>query len=102
MAVNVPPVDILGYGPVREDLDSGQLGLVWGKASAFADSPEKVTATSDEMARSMSVSMNVMDLIQTSHQDVVISSPYFIPGETGIFAFGVLFQAGVQISFATY
>ena len=101
MAVNLPPVDILGYGPVREDLDAGQLGLVWGKATAFADSPEKVAATSDEMARSMSVSMNVMDLIWTSHQDVVISSPYFIPGETGVLAFGDLRKRGVKITILT-
>src|SRR5206468_389570 len=101
MAVNLPPVDILGYGPIREDLDAGQLGLVWGKATAFADSPEKVTATSDEMARSMSVSMNVMDLILTSHQDVVISSPYFIPGETGVLAFGDLRKRGVKITILT-
>ena len=32
MAVPLPPVDILGYGPIREDLDGGRLGLLWGKA----------------------------------------------------------------------
>ena len=101
MAVNLPPVDILGYGPIREDLEAGRLGLVWGKATAFADSPEKVTATSDEMARSMSVSMNVMDLIWKSHEDVVISSPYFIPGETGVLAFGDLRKRGVKITILT-
>src|SRR5205823_2373535 len=101
MAVNLPPIDILGYGPIREDLDAGRLGLVWGNATAFADSPEKVTATSDEMARSMSVSMNVMDLIWKSHEDVVISSPYFIPGDMGVLAFGDLRKRGVKITILT-
>ena len=64
MAVPLLPADILGYGPIREDLEGGRLGLLWGKASAFADSPDKVTATSDEMARSMSVTMSVMDLVR--------------------------------------
>ena len=63
MAVPLAPADILGYGPIREDFEGGRLGLLWGKASAFADSPDKVTATSDAMARSMSVTMNVMDLV---------------------------------------
>ena len=54
MSVNVPPFDILGYGPISDDLDAGRLGLVWGTAVAFADQPAKVMATSDEMARSMS------------------------------------------------
>ena len=101
MAVNLPSVDILGYGPIHEDLVTGQLGLVWGKATAFADPPDKVTATSDEMARAMSVSMNVMDLIWKSQQDVVISSPYFIPGETGVLAFGDLHKRGVKITILT-
>ena len=70
MAASVPPVDVLGYGPIREDLDAGRLGLVWGTANAYADSPAKVTATSDEMARSMSVSMNVMDLVMASKDEV--------------------------------
>src|SRR5207237_10051518 len=84
MSVQLPPIDILGYGPISEDLDAGRLGLVWGKAIAFADQPAKVTATSEEMARSMSVSMNVMDLVMASRTEVVISSPYFIPGPIGV------------------
>ena len=48
MALALPPIDMLGYGPISEDLDAGRLGLIWGKATAFADSPAKVTATSDE------------------------------------------------------
>ena len=79
MAAAPPPVDVLGYGPIREDLDAGRLGLVWGTANAFADSLAKVTATSDQMARAMSVQMNVMDLVMASQSDVTIASPYFIP-----------------------
>jgi putative cardiolipin synthase len=35
----MPPIDILGYGPISDDLDAGRLGLVWGTAVAFADPP---------------------------------------------------------------
>jgi putative cardiolipin synthase len=90
MSLKLPPSDILGYGPISEDLDAGRVGLIWGKATAFADPPAKVTATSDDMARSMSVSMNVMDLVMASTSEVVISSPYFIPGTRGVAAFGDL------------
>jgi putative cardiolipin synthase len=58
MQVTVPPIDILGYGPITDDLEAGRLGLEWGKATAFADSPDKVTAMTPEEARSMSVTMN--------------------------------------------
>jgi putative cardiolipin synthase len=101
MSLVLPPIDILGYGPISDDLDAGRLGLVWGKAVAFADKPAKVTATTDEMARSMSVSMNVMDLVMASRSEVVISSPYFIPGPMGVRAFGDLRKRNVKVTILT-
>src|SRR6202171_2947147 len=89
-SVALPPFDILGYGPIRDDLDAGRLGLVWGTAVAFADQPGKVMATSAEMARSMSAQMNVMDRVMESKSEVVISAPYFIPGSMGVREFGDL------------
>src|SRR5205823_4660321 len=32
MTLTLPPTDILGYGPIRDDLDAGRLGLIWGTA----------------------------------------------------------------------
>jgi len=101
MAVTLPPIDILGYGPLREDLDGGRLGLVWGKAMAFADSPAKVAATSDEMARMGSVTMNVFDLVVAAKSDVLLSSPYFIPGRMGTDAFGALRKRDVKVTILT-
>jgi cardiolipin synthase C len=101
MSVTVPPFDILGYGPISDDLDSGRLGLVWGTAVAFADQPGKVMATSDEMARSMSVQMSVMDRVMVSKSDVVISSPYFIPGPMGVQEFSDLRQRNVKVAVLT-
>lgn len=101
MAVTLPPIDILGYGPIREDFEAGQLGLVWGTARAFADSPEKVAATSAEMARSMSVTMSVMDLVSAANSEVVLSSPYFIPGEMGVQALGDLRRRNVKVTVLT-
>jgi putative cardiolipin synthase len=101
MAVPLPPVDILGYGPISEDFDGARLGLHWARASAFADSPDKVLATSDEMARSMSVSMSVMDLVTAAKHEVVLSSPYFVPGPMGVQAFGDLIRSGVKVTVLT-
>lgn len=101
MKLTLPPNDVLGYGPIREDLEAGRLGLIWGKATAFADSPAKVAATSDDMARSMSVSMNVMDLVMASSSEVIISSPYFIPGTRGMRAFDDLARKKVKVTVIT-
>lgn len=101
MALTLPPIDILGYGPVSDDFADGQLGLHWGRATAFADSPEKVAATSDEMARRMSVTMSVMDLVAAARSDVVLSSPYFVPGTMGVAAFGELTKRKVKVTVLT-
>jgi len=37
----LPPTDILGYGPIAEDLEDGRLGLTWAEAYVFADHPDK-------------------------------------------------------------
>jgi putative cardiolipin synthase len=100
-SVALPQSDILGYGPIRDDLDAGRLGLVWGTAVAFADQPGKVMATSAEMARSMSAQMNVMDRVMESKSEVVISSPYLIPGSIGVQAFGDLRKRNVKVTILT-
>lgn len=101
MSLVLPPVDILGYGPISDDLDAGRLGLVWGPAVAFADQPAKVTATSAEMARSMTVQMNIMDRVMTAKSEVVVSSPYFVPGQTGVREFADLRRRDVRIAVLT-
>jgi putative cardiolipin synthase len=101
MAVKMPPIDILGYGPITDDLDAGRLGLEWGKAVAFADSPNKVSATTPEQARSMSVTMNVFDRVRVAHSEVMLSSPYFVPGKMGVQAFTDLCERGVKVTVLT-
>ena len=97
MSVTVPPEDMLGRTPIGRDLDARRLDLVWGSAVALADQPQKVTATSVEAARAMSVHMNIMDRVAESKREVVISSPYFVPGETGVETFGEITKRGVKV-----
>ena len=101
MAVTVQPMDILGHHPISIEFDSGHLALVWGTATAIADQPAKVMATSVEEARSMSVQMNIMDRVAESTREVVISSPYFVPGTEGVQAFADLRQRGVRVVILT-
>jgi putative cardiolipin synthase len=58
-------------------------------------------ATSAEMARSMSAQMNVMDRVMESKSEVVISSPYLIPGSIGVKAFGDLRKRNVKVTILT-
>lgn len=83
----LPPVDALGYGPVGEDLDAGRVGLIWASARAFTDPPNKRDKMSPEEAREMSVSKEVRMQIWAAEHELVITSPYLIPGPLGIGAF---------------
>ena len=99
--VAVPPMDMLAQRPLGAELDAGRLALATGKAVAFADQPGKVMATSAEMARSMSVQMNVMDRVALAGRRVVLSSPYFVPGSMGVRTFAELRERGVDVVILT-
>ena len=92
----LPPVDALGYGPIGEDLDAGRVGLIWAPARAFADPPNKRDKMSPEEAREMSVSKDVRMKIWSAERELVITSPYMIPGPMGITAFQALGQRKVH------
>jgi putative cardiolipin synthase len=49
----------------------------------------------------MSVTMNVFDLVMVAQREVVLSSPYFIPGVMGVEAFSALRKRNVQVSILT-
>ncbi len=102
-----PPVnDVLGYGPIAGEFDDGRLGLVWATADAFADPPEKI----EQMARgggpvpamnTDSVRYNVLERIRMAQTEVVVTSPYFIPGNKGVAAMKMLRGRGVKLKVLT-
>ena len=68
------------------------MGLIWADAQAYADSPDKVigrvstygVAPIDDVD---SVRYNVIEMMRRARKDVVITSPYLIPGEAGLETF---------------
>ena len=87
-----PPNDVLGYGPIVNELDAGKVGLIWADAQAYADAPDKVigrvstygVAPIDDVD---SVRYNVIEMMRRARKDVVITSPYLIPGQAGLETF---------------
>jgi putative cardiolipin synthase len=98
----LPPSDILGYGPIREDLEDGRLGLIWGEARAFADHPDKPFdgAVGGELHET-SVTYNVLETIREARSEVLISSPYFVPGPHGMQLLRELRARGVKVTVLT-
>jgi putative cardiolipin synthase len=96
-----PPTDVLGYGPLAEDLDAGRIGLQWGIARAFADPPEKLLAMTPKVAYEMSVANDVMMTVWQAKEDLVLTSPYMIPGELGMQSFDNLHKHKVKVTVIT-
>ena len=98
----LPRTDILGYGPISEDLDNGRLGLIWGEAYAFADHPDKpFDGEAGGELEETSVTYNVFEALRKARKEVVISSPYLVPGNTGMALFRELRERGVRVTAMT-
>jgi putative cardiolipin synthase len=96
-----PAIDVLGYGPLSEDFESGQVGLQWGKARAFADPPEKLLSKTSKIAYETSVTNNVMMQVWQAKSDLVLTSPYMIPGDMGMASIRRLENEHVKVTMIT-
>jgi putative cardiolipin synthase len=98
----LPPNDVLGYGPIADDLDGGRLGLVWGDAYVFADHPDKPFEgeVGGELLET-SVTYNVFEAIRMAKKSLVASSPYFVPGPRGMALLKELRDRGVEVTVLT-
>ncbi len=100
------PNDLLGYGPIVEDLDAGKLGLIWTTAEAYADSPDRVigkqaTYRGVPLLDVDSVRYNVVEQLRRARKEVVVTSPYLIPGPAGLEVMREVRRRGVAISLLT-
>ncbi len=100
------PNDVLGYSPIADDLDAGKLGLIWTTAEAYADSPERVIGKTTSyggvpLLDVDSVRYNVVEQIRRARSEVMVTSPYLIPGKAGLEAMSEVRKRGVKISLVT-
>ncbi len=99
--VILPPTDVLGYGPIGEELDAGRMGLLWGAANAVADPPTKLRYMTADEALATSVTMRFWTQLLTAENDVLLTSPYLVPGERGMEAFEALRKRDVSVTLLT-
>ena len=99
--LTLPPNDILGYGPLGEELDAGRMGLIGRPARAFADPPSKVTDQTDDAALASSVTMDVLKAMFKAKHDIYVVSPYLIPGARGMKALRDVRARGVKVTILT-
>ncbi|MEW6706694.1 MAG: phospholipase D family protein [Pseudomonadota bacterium] len=103
-----PANDVLGYGPVSGELEDGRLGLVWARAEAFADPPSKIRGLRPEddpevvaLQEAMGAHYNVLGEMRRAQREIVMTTPYLVPGDSGMALMRELRGRGVRLRVLT-
>ena len=75
--------DPFGLATVEFELAAGRLSLTFANASVFADAPAKI-ARKDRDENLATVTRSTLEAFESAQREVVIASPYFIPGPIGL------------------
>jgi len=71
--------DSLGQPAIGPQIDAGRIQLQLAAVRVVADSPRKADADNESPADGVVMNGN-LDLMQSAHSEVLIASPYFVPG----------------------
>jgi putative cardiolipin synthase len=80
-------------------LAAGSDGLFWGKGRLLVDDPEKATRPPED-TRGHLLPQLASEIAQPRH-DLLIVSPYFIPGDAGVAWLRTLVEQGVRVTVLT-
>lgn len=99
-AARVMPTAPPGAGTIAEDIQAGRLQLIWAPSALLVDAPSKIAPEDGEESEETVVS-GLLNLIDTTRSDLLIVSPYFVPGERMMQTFTALRERGVHVRVLT-
>jgi putative cardiolipin synthase len=85
---------------LRRELDAHLLKLVWAPATVLADRPAKI-ASDQSPDQEDTIANNIAALMRSAQQEILVVSPYFVPGKEGIALMRELIARGVHIRVIT-
>jgi cardiolipin synthase C len=95
-----PPLDervAAGDGNwLAHELDAHDLQLTWVAATVLADRTGKIASESTP-DQEVTIATNIADLMRSAQQEVIVISPYFVPGKSGVALIRALSERGVRI-----
>ncbi len=89
--------DVLGHPPVSVQLAAGRLLLTEGDGRVVSDVPEKITYDDPEASFADSVSQRTIAMLYGARREVLMVSPYFVPGQAGLALLREQAARGVQV-----
>lgn len=82
------------------DLKQGRLTLVWARATVLADKPSKILSEG-QPTNAEAIADDVDRIIRSARQELIVISPYFVPGVRGLALFKGLRDRGVKVRVLT-
>jgi putative cardiolipin synthase len=85
---------------LADELDAGQLHLTWLDATLLADKPGKIERPEGPLPDE-SIADDVAALIASAERELILITPYFVPGPRGMALFRSLRERGVSVRVIT-
>ena len=98
--IELEPLDPLRRPALGVELAAGRVALTFATAEVFADAPAKVVRRGRDDSVS-TVARSTLEAIDGARQEVLIASPYFIPGTFGMTMIGKARAQGIRIAIFT-
>ena len=86
------------HGRLQAQMQRGRLPLLAASARVFADAPDKAARVDDEPGEAMQRSLQLM---QGAQREVLIVSPYFVPGPNGLALMRAAVERGIGVQVLT-
>jgi len=85
----------------RPPMDLKTVPLIWAPSTLLVDQPGKIGPGDDEVNAGETVIDGLLNLMQRAERDVLIMSPYFVPGARMMAVYEQLRKRGVRIRVLT-
>jgi phosphatidylserine/phosphatidylglycerophosphate/cardiolipin synthase-like enzyme len=91
---------------LADELDHARLTLTWAPTALIVDQPSKVHRTAPLLGKrglvsGATIASDILSIIATAQNELVIISPYFVPGKRGVAALRTLVERGVRVHVLT-
>ena len=78
---------------LEHELDAGKLQLDWVPATVLADRPAKI-ASETSPDEEVTIANNIAALMRSAQHELIVISPYFVPGKDGVALLRELVERG--------
>ncbi len=85
----------------RTPIELSTVPLIWAPSTLLVDKPGKIGPDDDEVNAGETAIDGLLSLMQQAQRDVLIISPYFVPGERMMAIYKQMRQRGVRIRVLT-